>query len=446
MDKIFFGTDGIRGKANDFPLIPEFTIKLARAVCEVLEIGEEESVVIGLDTRVSGVMLEAAMTAAFLAEGVSVYHLGVVPTPVTAFVTKDTNSAAGIMITASHNPSEDNGIKIFNEEGFKLSDEEELQIEEILEDDDAALTVGAVGNSLNLTTPEGVYLEKLRTLVANEDFSGLKVVVDCANGAASFIAPSFLRSLGIEVIPVAIEPNGVNINEKCGAVHPDVAAQQVLAHGADLGICFDGDADRLIMIDEKGSVITGDRILCLTALAMQARGELKHNTLVATVMSNLGLKDALAKNGISLEVTGVGDKLVMERMLEGGFSLGGENSGHIIMSDYTTTGDGILNSLVVISELKKSGKRFSELADCMTDYPQKLTNLPVKEKPELESIPLLSTAIKEANAALASTGRTNVRYSGTESKIRVLVEAKEQDEVNLWTNHITSAIKKTIGA
>jgi len=446
MSKTFFGTDGIRGKANEFPLVPEFATKLARAVCEVVEIGDEESVVIGLDTRVSGVMLEAAMTSAFLAEGVSVHHLGVVSTPVTAFLTKETNAAAGIMITASHNPYEDNGIKIFNDDGYKLSDEQEEEIEEILEDDDAAISVGSVGLSLSVDQPEGLYFQKLLKLVEDVDFSGLKVVVDCANGATAFSAPQFLESLGMSVTAMAVEPDGKNINEECGAVHPEAAAKLVKEQGADLGVCFDGDGDRLIMIDEEGEVITGDRILCLSALAMKARGELKNDTLVATVMSNLGLRDALEAQGIKLETTGVGDKLVMERMIEGGYSLGGENSGHIIFGDYTTTGDGLLSALVVMAEVKKSGKKLSELANCMEEYPQQLTNLYVKDKPEIEDVPKLYTAIKEAEAALSSTGRTLVRYSGTENKIRVLVEAKTEDEVEIWSNHICKAVKKTIGA
>ncbi len=446
MSKSFFGTDGIRGKANEFPLIPEFATKLARAICEVIEIGEEESVVIGLDTRVSGVMLEAAMTAAFLAEGVTVHHLGVVSTPVTAFMARETNAAAGIMITASHNPFEDNGIKIFNDDGYKLSDEQEEALEEILEDEDAGLTLGSVGLSMSAENPEGLYFQKLLPIVEDLELAGMKVVVDCANGATCFSAPPFLESLGLEVIPMAVEPDGKNINEKCGAVHPEAAAQLVKEQGADLGVCFDGDGDRLIMIDETGAVITGDRILCLAALAMKQRGELKHDTLVATVMSNLGLRDALAEQGIKLETTGVGDKQVMERMQEGGFSLGGENSGHIIFGDYTTTGDGLLSALVVISEVKKSGKKLSELANCMTEYPQQLTNIYVTEKPEIEDVPKLATAIKEADAALTTTGRTLVRYSGTENKIRVMVEAKDQAEVDFWSDHICKVVKKTIGA
>lgn len=446
MEKVFFGTDGIRGKANEFPLIPEFVTQLARAICEVLEIGDEENVVIGLDTRVSGVMLEAAMTAAFLAEGVSVHHLGVVSTPVTAFVTKESNAAAGIMITASHNPFEDNGIKIFNDDGYKLTDEQELEIEDFLDDEDAEMTVGSVGLSLSVEQPEGMYFEKLHSLVKDVELEGIKVVVDCAHGATAFSSPQFLEALGLEVIPMGVEPDGKNINEKCGAVHPEAAAKLVLENGADLGVCFDGDGDRLIMIDEKGNTITGDRILCMAALVMKGRGELKNDTLVATVMSNLGLRDALAESGIKLEITGVGDRLVMERMLEGGFSLGGENSGHIIFGDYTTTGDGLLGALIVIAELKKTGKPLSELANCMQEYPQKLTNLEVTDKPDIEELPLLSTAIKEANAALSSTGRTLVRYSGTENKLRVMVEAKEDTEVDFWSEHICKAVKKTIGS
>lgn len=446
MAKNYFGTDGIRGTANEFPLIPEMMTTLARAICEVLEIGEEENVVIGLDTRVSGVMLEAALTSAFLAEGVSVHHLGVVPTPITAFITKETNAAAGIMITASHNPYQDNGIKIFNDDGYKLSDEQEDAIEDYLDDEEAEMTMGDVGISMSVEQPEGLYFQKLLRVVDGADLEGLKVVVDCANGASCFSAPQFLESLGIQVIPMAHEPDGKNINENCGAVHPEEAGKLVISEGADLGVCFDGDGDRLIMIDEKGRTITGDRILCLAALAMKEKGALKNDTLVATVMSNLGLRDALAEQQITLETTGVGDKLVMERMREGDFSLGGENSGHIIFGDYTTTGDGLLSALVVITELKRSGRKLSELADCMSEYPQRLTNLYVTDKPEIEDVPRLYTAIKEAEAALADSGRTLVRYSGTENKIRVLVEAKEEENVTFWSDHICKAVKKTIGA
>jgi len=444
MAKTFFGTDGIRGKANEFPLIPEFATKLARAICEVLEIGEEESVVIGLDTRVSGVMLEAAMTAAFLAEGVSVHHLGVVPTPVTAFLTKETNAAVGIMITASHNPYEDNGIKIFNDDGYKLSSEQEDAIEELLLDEESGMTEGSVGLSMSVEQPEGLYFQKLLEIVDEVELEGTKVVVDCAHGATSFSAPQFLESIGLAVTAMGHEPDGRNINKECGSVHPDKASALVVQEKAEIGMCFDGDGDRVILIDEKGQIVSGDRILCMAAIALKEKGKLKNDTLVATVMSNLGLKDSLEKHGIAVETTGVGDKLVMERMLEGEFNLGGENSGHIIFGDYTTTGDGLLSALVVLAEMKRTGKTLSEFADCMEEYPQSLVNIPVQETPEISEVPLLNTAIKEANAALSTTGRTLVRYSGTEKLIRVMVEAKEESDVALWSKHICDAIRKTI--
>lgn len=444
MQKKYFGTDGIRGKANEFPLVPEFITKLARGVVSILKLKEGEHVVVGLDTRLSGVMLEAALTAGFLSEGINVHHLGVVSTPVTAFVTKNSNTSAGIMLTASHNPFEDNGIKIFTADGYKLSDQQEAELEAYL-DAEHKVDYKAVALSMSAERPEEAYFDKLTSLVGETSLEGMKVVVDCANGANFFSAPDFFQSLGIEVIPMAIEPDGKNINQNCGAVHPEEAAKLVMQHKADLGVCFDGDGDRLIMIDENGEVISGDKILCIAALAMKRRGELKNDTLVATVMSNLGLRDALEKEGIALETTGVGDKLVLERMREKGFSLGGENSGHIIFSDYTTTGDGLLSALLMILEIKNCGKKLSQLAECMDEYPQQLTNLPVSSKPPISDVPALKDCIDLAEQELGDSGRILVRYSGTENKIRVLVEAKEQDLVDKYTKVLSEAVQKELG-
>ena len=442
-----FGTDGIRGIANQWPITPEVALRIGRAVARVLAANgqKKHKVVIGKDTRLSGYMLETAITSGLVSEGSRVVLTGPAPTPAVAHLTRSMNCDAGIMLTASHNPYQDNGIKIFGPDGFKLSDELELEIERLILADELPHPEGDLGKAIRIDDAMGRYIEFTKNAVGANSLQGLKIVVDCANGAGYYVGPLIFEELGAEVIKLSTHPDGININEGCGALHPEEAASAVKQHGAHVGICFDGDADRVIFCDENGNVVDGDRVLCLCAKALHAQGKLKGDTLVSTVMSNLGLRDALAKDGIKLETTGVGDRLVLERMREKGYNLGGENSGHIIYSDYATTGDGIMSALMLLSMMRENGKALSELANCMDIYPQVLLGLEVKEKPPIETIPEVHTAIQIAEQAFAEKGRVLVRYSGTERKIRVLTECSDAELAQTQADLIAAAIQQTIG-
>ena len=449
MAENLFGTDGIRGVANEYPITPELALKVGRAVARALKAGKsgQHKVVIGKDTRISGYMLETALTSGLVSEGAMVLLTGPIPTPAVAHLTRSMACDAGIMLTASHNPYVDNGIKIFGPDGYKLGDELEATVERMLHDRrlEGPEPGVRVGKAVRVDDSVGRYIEFAKSAVGAGSLEGLKVVVDCANGAGYFVGPLIFEELGAEVIKLATKPNGRNINEGCGALHPELAAQAVKEHGADIGICFDGDADRVIFVDANGAVISGDRVLCLCAKALHESGELRGNTLVATVMSNLGLRDALAADGISLETTGVGDRLVLERMREKNYALGGENSGHIIFADHATTGEGIMSALKVLQVTKAKSATLAELADCMSEYPAQLVNLKVKEKPPIESIPALVEAIGAAEAAFGDEGRTLVRYSGTEKKIRILVEAKDAVLAGEQSAKLVAAVQSTIG-
>ena len=444
-----FGTDGIRGVANEYPITPEVALRIGRAVARVLKarIPGRHKVVIGKDTRVSGYMLETALTSGLVSEGARVLLTGPVPTPAVAHLTKSMACDAGIMLTASHNPYADNGIKIFGPDGYKLNDALEEEIEAIILDQAPSPVTKDVplGKAFRINDATGRYIEFAKSSIGDKNLKGLKVVVDCAHGAAYFVGPLIFEELGAEVIKLGTSPDGYNINEGFGSLHPEKAAETVKAHGADIGICLDGDADRVIFVDENGNVISGDRVLCLCAQALKAAGKLRGDTLVSTVMSNLGLRDALAADGIALEQTQVGDRHVLERMREGNFSLGGENSGHLIFSDFATTGDGIVSALMVLSVIKATGKPLSELADCMTEYPAELVALPVRDKPPLESVPGIQHAMTAAEIALGDEGRILARYSGTEKKLRVLVEAKDAGLAKLHCQSIVTAAQSTIG-
>jgi phosphoglucosamine mutase len=352
------------------------------------------------------------------------------------------------MLTASHNPYADNGIKIFGPDGYKLGDDLEAEVEGLLRDRAlAGPAEGAqVGKATRVDDAVGRYIEFAKRAVGAGSLERLKVVVDCANGAAYYVGPLIFEELGAEVFALGTKPDGTNINANCGALHPEGAAEVVKAQGADIGICFDGDADRVIFCDEHGSVVSGDRILCLCAGALHESGGLRGGALVSTVMSNLGLRDALGERGIMLEMTGVGDRQVLERMREKGYALGGENSGHIIFADHATTGDGIMSALKVLQVMKEKGRTLSELADCMTEYPQRLVSLAVREKPPVESVPVLQAAITRAEEVFGTRGRTLVRYSGTEKKIRILVECADQASVDEQAEAIAAAVRETIGA
>ncbi len=448
MSKLF-GTDGIRGVANEYPITPEVALRIGRAVARVLKarVSGRHKVVIGKDTRVSGYMLETALTSGLVSEGARVLLTGPVPTPAVAHLTKSMACDAGIMLTASHNPYADNGIKIFGPDGYKLNDALEEEIEAIILDQSPSPVTKDIhlGKAFRINDATGRYIEFAKSSIGDKNLKGLKVVVDCAHGAAYFVGPLIFEELGAEVIKLGTSPDGYNINEGFGSLHPEKAAEAVKAHGAHLGICLDGDADRVIFVDENGEVVSGDRVLCLCAKALKASGKLRGDTLVSTVMSNLGLRDALAADGIALEQTQVGDRHVLERMREGNFSLGGENSGHLIFSDFATTGDGIVSALMVLSVIKSTGKPLSELANCMTEYPFQLVALPVRDKPPLETIPEIQHAMTAAQIALGNEGRILVRYSGTEKKLRVLVEAKDAGLATLHCQSIITAAQSTIG-
>lgn len=448
MKKKLFGTDGIRGRANSYPITPELALLVGKATAKVLGAGgTHRRVVLGKDTRISGYMLENALTAGLLSMGMDVLAVGPMPTPAVAHLTRSMGAACGIMITASHNPAADNGIKIFAADGFKLPDDVELEIEkQILSDEISSEHVpgDAIGKAYRIEDARGRYIEFAKSSIRNLSLRGLKIVLDCANGAAYSIAPLIFRELGAEVIEHAVKPDGLNINDNCGALHPENVGRLVLEHHADVGIALDGDADRVIFCDASGNVVDGDRIIGMVALDYQKNNKLAGNAVVVTSMSNLGLHRAMKQAGINVEVTDVGDRYVIERMREGAFNIGGEQSGHLIFMDYATTGDGILSALHVLKLMIRTGKPLAELAAFMTVFPQELRSFPVARKTPLAKLTLLPAAIAECEAALGDSGRTIVRYSGTENKMRILVEAENPDDVARWIERLTETARREL--
>ena len=447
--KKLFGTDGIRGRANQWPITPEMALKAGRAIARVLRNtrGGRSKVVIGKDTRLSGYMLETALTSGLVAEGATVLLVGPLPTAAVAHLTRTMDCVAGIMLTASHNPFEDNGLKFFGSDGFKLSDDLELKIEElILGPDLTPQEAGVIGKAFRIEDARGRYIEFIKNAVGAYSLEGIKVVLDCANGAAYFLAPLIFEELGAEVIPLGVKPDGHNINEGCGALHPERAAAMVRETGAHLGVAFDGDADRVVFIDETGEVVGGDKVLALCAREWKRKGLLRGDTIVATVMSNLGLQRAMAQEGIRVETTPVGDRHVIERLREKNYSFGGENSGHIVFLDHATTGDGLLGALHVMSWMKERGEPLSRLVSFMADYPQRLINLKVREKIPLESIAPFCEALREVEAAMGADGRVLVRYSGTENKVRILVETSDVTLANRHAEKLSVILQQEIGA
>lgn len=446
MAKIF-GTDGIRGQANRYPITPEMALKVGKALGRVGG-GKIKRAVIGKDTRLSGYMLETALTSGLVSAGVDVFLIGPMPTPAVAHLTRSIVADIGIALTASHNPFDDNGIKIFNREGFKLDDALEREIERLIETDDLSsehVRSDALGKAHRIDDARGRYIEFAKGTVRQQDLKGLKIVLDCANGAAYSVAPWIFQELGAEVIKECAAPDGLNINNGCGALHPERIAGRVKETGADLGIALDGDADRLTMCDHEGRVVDGDRIMAILALDYHARGELKGDTLVATTMSNLGLHEALGQHGIRVEVTDVGDRQVIEHMGRTGRNLGGEKSGHIILMDYITTGDGIITALQVLRLMKQRNATLAQLADCMREYPQVLKSLKVPDRRPLEQLKRLQAAIAACRSDLGTHGRTVVRYSGTEPKLRLLVEASESAKVDHWIAAMEQAVREDFG-
>jgi phosphoglucosamine mutase len=447
--KRLFGTDGIRGRVNEFPITAELALRTGKAVAAVLRSSgpNRNRVVIGKDTRISGYMLETALTSGLVSMGMDVFLVGPLPTPAVAHLTKSMGAAAGIMITASHNPYEDNGLKIFGPDGYKLSDSIEDIIERhIMGDEPEAppLPPCQIGKAHRIDDARGRYIEFAKHTADNIQLHGMKIVVDCGHGAAYVIAPLIFSELGAKVITTGVEPDGLNINDNCGALHPEDAGSLVRKHNADLGISFDGDADRVIFTDANGRVVAGDRILALCAIGLKEQDRLKDNTLVATVMSNLGLIEAMKEHGIKVEITAVGDRNVIERMRSGGFSFGGENSGHLIFGEHVTTGDGILSALQVLRLMRERDATLAQLSAVMHEYPTELANMPVPSKPPLETLPKLQKLMGEATTAFGEKGRHLIRYSGTENKIRVLVEHREEKEVREWVDKFSTAILEEI--
>ncbi|MCF6236310.1 MAG: phosphoglucosamine mutase [Gammaproteobacteria bacterium] len=443
MKKRYFGTDGIRGKVGEEPITAEFMLKLGWALGRVLAKGESSKVVIGKDTRTSGYMFESALEAGLSAAGVDILLLGPMPTPAVAYLTRTFRAQAGIVISASHNPYFDNGIKFFSAEGKKLPDSTELEIEAQLDEIMKTVDSAHLGKAERIEDSAGRYIEFCKsTIPAKIGLHGLRVVLDCANGATYHVAPAVFEELGAEVIAIGVEPDGLNINENCGSTQPDTLSKAVLTHRADLGIALDGDGDRLIMVDGKGEIIDGDEILFIIANSFLKSDSLgKNSVVVGTLMSNLGLEHALANLGIKLERANVGDRYVMEMLKKKGGVLGGESSGHIICLNRSTTGDGLIAALQVLNEVRQTGKTLHELKSGMKKYPQKLINVRVNKKFDFRQHPLVSDAIKIAEAELADTGRILLRESGTEPLIRVMVEGRDHDKVCIQAEKLAHAVK-----
>ena len=442
MGRKYFGTDGVRGRANVHPMTAEFAVKLATAVGHYFaKDAKHHRVVIGKDTRRSSYMFESALTAGFTAAGMDVFVLGPMPTPAVGRLTHSMRADIGVMISASHNPYHDNGIKFFGPDGFKLSDAVEHEIEALLVNESYTVNPDRIGRVTSFHDAQYRYVEFAKTALPSDvRLDGLKVVLDCANGAAYKVAPEVLWELGAEVIKVGVEPNGKNINENCGSTSPELAAQVVVETGSDVGICLDGDADRIIIIDEKGNVADGDQLMALIATSWADQGRLKHNTLVATVMSNLGLERYLDSYGLNLKRTPVGDRYVVQEMRAGGYNLGGEQSGHIVMTDHATTGDGLIAGLQFLHMLKERQVPASVLANRFEAVPQMLKNV----RFTAGTAPLEAVAVQKAidlgNEKLGQDGRLLIRKSGTEPLIRVMGESLDPDLLEHVVNDIAQAV------
>ena len=428
MTRKLFGTDGVRGRANTYPMTAEMALKLGAAAGRYFrrDGGSAHRVVIGKDTRLSGYMLENALTAGLTSTGMNVLLLGPVPTPAVGFLTRSMRADLGVMISASHNPHQDNGIKFFGPDGFKLSDEAEAEIESIVAGEIIPAEPEKIGRARRIEDGRGRYQEFVKTTFpAGVTLDGLKVVIDCANGAAYKAAPEVLWELGAEVIPVGVSPNGTNINDRVGSTHTQTAAEAVVAYGAHVGISLDGDADRVMIIDETGHVADGDQIMALLAARWAEDGKLKGGTLVATVMSNLGLERFLTGRGLRLERTAVGDRYVVEAMRRGGWNLGGEQSGHIVMTDYATTGDGLIAGLQFLAEMARTGKAASALVQQFDTVPQLLKNVRFTAGAKPLDMPTVQAIISANATRIAGKGRLLIRKSGTEPLIRVMAECED---------------------
>ncbi|MEO5597476.1 MAG: phosphoglucosamine mutase [Novosphingobium sp.] len=445
MTRQYFGTDGIRGRTNAGVMTAQIAMKVGQAAgTHFLRGSHKHRVVIGKDTRLSGYMLENAMVAGFTSVGMDVVLLGPMPTPAVALLTRELRADVGVMISASHNPYEDNGIKLFGPDGFKLSDEDELTIEAMLSQDLPLAASEDIGRARRIEDARGRYIHAVKkSLPDNVRLDGLKIVIDCANGAAYQVAPSAMWELGAEVLTVGVTPNGKNINDKVGSTHLDLIKETVVASGADIGIALDGDADRLIVVDEKGQTVDGDQIMALIGCQMAASGHLRGGGVVATVMSNLGLERYLAAQGLPLVRTAVGDRHVLERMKADGYNVGGEQSGHMILLDHATTGDGTVAALQVLAALVQSGKKASELLHLFDPVPQLLKNVRFSGGKPLE-VDNVKAVIAKAEAQLAGRGRLVIRPSGTEPVIRVMAEGDDAAEVESVVDAICDAVKAAV--
>ncbi len=448
--KKLFGTDGVRGVANVHPMTTEMAMQLGRAAAYIFKDGHKRHrIVIGKDTRLSGYMLESALVAGICSMGVDVLLVGPLPTPGIAYITSSMRADAGVVISASHNQFQDNGIKFFFKDGFKLPDEMELKIEDLVESgkiDSLRPIATEVGKAYRIDDAIGRYVVFLKSTFPNGmDLSGIKIVLDCANGAAYKVAPAVLEELGAEVITIGVKPNGTNINAGCGSLHPEIMCEAVKEHQADLGIALDGDADRVIFCDEFGNVVDGDQIMAICAAEMLRQGRLKNNTLVATVMSNMGLDIAMRKAGGKVIKTAVGDRYVVEEMRRGGYNLGGEQSGHMIFLDHITTGDGVLSALQLLSVIRSKEQTLSELAEIMVPLPQVLVNVRVSQRQDIMTVPDVAKLVNAVEQKLGEEGRLLIRYSGTEPLLRIMLEGQDKYQINSWAKEIAEAVEKKLG-
>jgi len=445
-----FGTDGVRGIANSYPMNASMAMKLGQAIAHVFKKAAGlNRIVVGKDTRLSGYVIESALVSGICSMGMDAMLVGPLPSPGIAFIANSMRAHAGVMVSASHNPVEYNGIKFFDQNGFKIPDETESYMEKLIFDDqldEHCVAPENMGKAYRIDDASGRYIQYLKNTFPDYlSLDGLKIVLDCANGAGYKVAPDVFTELGANLISTAIEPNGVNINVDSGALHPNRMAKLVKDHGADIGIALDGDADRIIMCDEKANVIDGDGILAICANHLFIKGNLAHNTVVGTHMSNMGLEHYLLQKGIHFERTRVGDRYVMERMREKGYNLGGENSGHIIFLHHTTSGDGTLAALRVLSVLCQSKKRLSELNSGFALFPQVIKNIFVMEKKPLDDMSDVRECITDIENKLGTTGRVLVRYSGTENILRVMVEGQQENDIEQYATCIAKLIKAHIG-
>jgi phosphoglucosamine mutase len=450
MRRKLFGTDGIRGIANVDPMTGEMALQLGRAIAHLFkEVKGRHRIVVGKDTRLSGYMLETALASGICSMGADVMLVGPLPTPGIAFITTSMRANAGVVISASHNPYYDNGIKIFSHDGFKLPDQMEHQIEELILSNhlhSLRPTANEVGKAYRIDDAIGRYVVFLKNTFPNDlTLDGLRIALDCANGATYRVAPAVFEELGAEVIPIGVDPDGENINADCGSLHPEVVGRLVLEKGGDIGMALDGDGDRVVFVDRNGKVVDGDHILAICGLQLLSKKRLRRNTLVTTVMSNMGLDRAIKAVGGKVVRTQVGDRYVVEEMVRGDYNLGGEQSGHTIFLEYNTTGDGILTALQVLTIMKQKERPLDELAKVMEPFPQVLYNVKVKEKKDIFEFPELGEGIKKIEKSLGHSGRILIRYSGTEPLLRIMVEGEDETKLHQYAQDIVELVRKHMG-